>query len=72
MNSFDLKANADIEPPARALTLTLKQPAASVRTDLPAFSGTTQQSAVSHPKSVSLLVPDHILVVEITPARRNR
>lgn len=72
VDSFDLKANTDIEPPLRKVTLTFTQAVSSPRTFLPTFDGTAVQDVYNKPKTLSLSVPDHVLVVEITLPKRKR
>ncbi len=50
----------------KAVTLTLASPAAAIKTYLP-VNGTSATSSTAKTTSVTLSVPDHPLIVEITP-----
>ncbi|NJK52306.1 MAG: hypothetical protein HC936_04805 [Leptolyngbyaceae cyanobacterium SU_3_3] len=56
----------DVET-ARSLTLDLPGSIAQAKTYLPTFNGTTAQRAYANPQRIALTVPDHPLVIELTP-----
>jgi hypothetical protein len=68
VSSHNPWSNRDLEPAPRPLTLRLRTPIATARTYLPSFLGTTAVATYDKPASVRLSVPDHLLVIELTPA----
>jgi hypothetical protein len=64
----------DLSVPAQTVTVTFSQPIAGVRTYLPsaldgdADGGRKPKSSFEKPESVTLNVPDEVLIVEIIPA----
>jgi len=67
VSCFDTQAKKDIENPEVSVTLTLNQPVTAAATYLPSRSTDAVQTFAA-PKSLSLSVPDEILVVQLTPA----
>ena len=66
-SSYDLSRKRDISVPARKVTLTLNQRTRAAATYLPRAS-TSPVKEYSAPKQLTLSVPDHPLIVEITPS----
>lgn len=74
VESYDRFAQKDLHPSPRPVTVTFAAPPAGVRTYLPTgldrSDPETARSPVASfaaPTSIELLVPDHLLIVEITP-----
>lgn len=64
VSSYNDASKTDIDPPARALTLTIGSNASSIDTYLPLNSASVVNS-YTNTSSVSLSVPDHLLIVKI-------
>lgn len=67
-SSYDLSTKRDVSSPNRKVTLTLNRPTSAAVTYLPNAS-TSPVSRYAAPRELALSVPDHPLVVEITPSK---
>ncbi len=65
VNSFDTQTNKDLEQPSKLLTITFTKPFASIKTYLPSVAGTTLQSRTANSKTLTVQVPDHLLILEL-------
>lgn len=67
VSSYDTGANRNLSVSGRKVTLTLNQKIVSAKTYLPTNS-VDRVREYTNPKSLVLNVPDHVLIVELTPA----
>ena len=65
---WDVPTRKLLSPPPRPVRLQLSTPVRRIRAYQPTTHGTRAVSTYTRPDSVRLLVPDHLLILEITPA----
>ena len=70
--SYDVTTRALLNPPPRTIRLTLNTPVRRLRAFQPTTDGTKAVRTASRPRSLTLEVPDHLLILELTPDEQRR